>query len=314
MFYGGAAGGGKSVALLMAALQYSDVPGYDALLLRPSLIELQLAGGLIELAHDWLAPTKARWSGETKTWRFPGRGKSGAGGATLTFGYLADAGDVRRYAGSSLLDDRLRRAHPLRGAPLPAHAPRPAPGNQRHAARRRPATAPRLADVPVRLRATSNPGGPGHQLGQEPLRRPHHPRTAASSTCQAGSPTTRTSTRPPTSTRSPSSRPPSANGCCMATGRSPTTASSSSATGSPSSSPTSSPPATPARCATGTSPRPSPAPPTPTPTGRSGSSSSTTDRAAPTTSQTSSANARPPARSNGSSPKPPNATAATPRS
>ena len=147
----------------MAALQYSDVPGYNALLLRPSLIELQLAVGLIELAHEWLAPTKARWSGETKTWRFPGRGKTGAGGATLTFGYLADASDVRRYAGSSLLVPRLRRAHPLRGGPLPAHAPRPAPGNQRHAARRRAAMAPRLADVPVRVRATSNPGGPGHQ-------------------------------------------------------------------------------------------------------------------------------------------------------
>jgi len=27
-FYGGAAGGGKSDALLMAALQYIDIPGY----------------------------------------------------------------------------------------------------------------------------------------------------------------------------------------------------------------------------------------------------------------------------------------------
>ena len=36
-FFGGAAGGGKSVALLMDALQYSDVPGYAALLLRPTL-------------------------------------------------------------------------------------------------------------------------------------------------------------------------------------------------------------------------------------------------------------------------------------
>ena len=29
-FFGGAAGGGKSIALLMAALQYADVPGYHA--------------------------------------------------------------------------------------------------------------------------------------------------------------------------------------------------------------------------------------------------------------------------------------------
>src|SRR5436305_13442926 len=90
-FYGGAAGGGKSLALLMAALQYSDVPGYSALLLRPTLSELQLAGGLIEFAHDWLVGTAASWSGETRTWRFPGPGRRAASdGASLTFGYLAN--------------------------------------------------------------------------------------------------------------------------------------------------------------------------------------------------------------------------------
>lgn len=34
--------------MLMGALQCADVPGYHALLLRPSLSELQFAGGLIE--------------------------------------------------------------------------------------------------------------------------------------------------------------------------------------------------------------------------------------------------------------------------
>ena len=161
VFYGGAAGGGKSVATLMAALQYSDVPGYGALIVRPSLAELQLAGGLIELAHDWLGSTKARWSGETKTWRFPGRGRSGAGGATLTFGYLADASDVARYAGSSFsylgFDEltRFEEAHYRRmfrvlRQPTGDSAGPAAPDGTR------------LHDVPVRIRATSNPGGPGH--------------------------------------------------------------------------------------------------------------------------------------------------------
>lgn len=161
VFYGGAAGGGKSVATLMAALQFSDVPGYDALIVRPSLAELQLAGGLIELAHDWLGSTKARWSGETKTWRFPGRGRSGAGGATLTFGYLADASDVARYAGSSFsylgFDEltRFEEAHyrrmfrVLRQPTGDLGGPAASDGT-------------RLQDVPVRIRATSNPGGPGH--------------------------------------------------------------------------------------------------------------------------------------------------------
>src|SRR5437588_12920642 len=54
VFYGGAAGGGKTAALLMAALQYADVPGYDALLLRPSLAEFGLPGNMIELSQQWL--------------------------------------------------------------------------------------------------------------------------------------------------------------------------------------------------------------------------------------------------------------------
>ena len=36
VLYGGAAGGGKSVAMLMAALQYMDMPGYAAIIFRCS--------------------------------------------------------------------------------------------------------------------------------------------------------------------------------------------------------------------------------------------------------------------------------------
>src|SRR6516162_3036222 len=45
--YGGSAGGGKSSALLMAALQFVDVPGYAALLLRRSFSDLSLPGALM---------------------------------------------------------------------------------------------------------------------------------------------------------------------------------------------------------------------------------------------------------------------------
>ena len=161
VFFGGAAGGGKSVAILMAALQYADVPGYHALVLRPSLTELQLAGGLMELAHEWLAGTKAHWSGDTKKWRLCGPGRSGSGGATLTFGYLADGADVARYAGSSYsfvgFDEltRFEEAHyrrmwrVLRQPTFVGAAPMARDGTS-------------LADVPQRVRSTSNPGGPGH--------------------------------------------------------------------------------------------------------------------------------------------------------
>jgi hypothetical protein len=42
-FYGGAAGVGKSSALLVAALMFADVPGYAALLLRRRFSDLTTA-------------------------------------------------------------------------------------------------------------------------------------------------------------------------------------------------------------------------------------------------------------------------------
>ncbi|HEV2590636.1 MAG TPA: phage terminase large subunit [Gaiellaceae bacterium] len=161
-FYGGAAGGGKTAALLMSALQYADVPGYHALLLRPSLTELALPGNLIDLSHDWLAATKASWNAEMNQWRFPGRTRSGAGGATLTFGYLRDDGDVARYAGTSfsyLGFDELtrfpelhyRRMQRVLRQPTGMQRGDPAPDGTC------------LADVPARLRAASNPGLDHHE-------------------------------------------------------------------------------------------------------------------------------------------------------
>src|SRR5881628_3457440 len=46
-FYGGAVGGGKSAALLMAALQFVDVPGYRALILRRTFAQLSKGDALI---------------------------------------------------------------------------------------------------------------------------------------------------------------------------------------------------------------------------------------------------------------------------
>jgi predicted phage terminase large subunit-like protein len=140
--FGGAAGGGKSQALLMAALQYVDVPGYSALLFRRTYADLTLPGALLDRARDWLGPTDAVWNDREKTWRFPS-------GATLTFGYLDTENDRLRYQGAEAqfvgfdeltqfgerdyryLFSRLRR---LQGSP-----------------------------VPIRMRAASNPGGPGHE-------------------------------------------------------------------------------------------------------------------------------------------------------
>ena len=150
----------------MSALQYSDVAGYAALLLRPTLSELQLAGALIELSHEWLAGSRASWSQETRTWRFPGPGrKAGAGGASLSFGYLASGDDLGRYAGHQLQLPRLRRADPLRGGPLPSDVPRPPPAERgrtgRQPTRRRPRPRP----------GRQQPRRPRPCLGRQPLPR-----------------------------------------------------------------------------------------------------------------------------------------------
>ena len=95
VFYGGAAGGGKTDALLMAALQYVDVPGYRALLFRRTFADLNLPGALMDRARDWLGGTPARWNAHDHVWTFPS-------GASLTFGYLETERDKYRYQSSEL--------------------------------------------------------------------------------------------------------------------------------------------------------------------------------------------------------------------
>ena len=124
----------------MAALQYVDVPGYAAILFRRTFQDLALPGALLERSRVWLTG-KARWNEQVKTWTFPS-------GAKLAFGYLDTPADKYRYQSSEFqfigfdeltqfgeaeylyLFSRLRRLS----------------GSQ----------------VPLRIRAASNPGGIGH--------------------------------------------------------------------------------------------------------------------------------------------------------
>jgi Terminase large subunit, T4likevirus-type, N-terminal len=93
VFYGGAAGGGKSDALLMAALEYIDVPYYSALILRKTFKDLSLPGALMDRAHRWFTGTGAEWSSENKRWTFPG-------GGSITFGHLEAENDKLKYQSS----------------------------------------------------------------------------------------------------------------------------------------------------------------------------------------------------------------------
>lgn len=141
MMYGGAAGGGKSVALLAAALQFATVPGYSALLLRRTFADLNLPKALIPLSHLFLQETDARWDGQKYRWTFPS-------GATLSFGYLATDIDKYRYQGaefSFLGFDELTQFTESQYNYLRSRLRKPANLN-----------------VPLRVRSSSNPGGVGH--------------------------------------------------------------------------------------------------------------------------------------------------------
>lgn len=92
--YGGAAGGGKSDALLMAALEHVDKPGYAALILRRTFRDLNQPDAIMHRAHDWLRGTDAKWSDRDKRYTFPST-------ATLTFGYLDNENDKGQYASAA---------------------------------------------------------------------------------------------------------------------------------------------------------------------------------------------------------------------
>lgn len=148
IFYGGAAGGGKSEVLLAGAAQFVDVPGYAALLLRRRYRDLALPGALLDRARSWWKTSDAHWDGINYQWRFPS-------GALIQFGYMEHEGDEQQYQSAEFqyigydeltqmseqqytyMFSRLRRPDKLKGT--------------------------LLDNVPLRMRGASNPGGKGHE-------------------------------------------------------------------------------------------------------------------------------------------------------
>lgn len=144
VFYGGAAGGGKSDWLLMAALEHVDVAGYAAIIFRKTFTDLSLPGAIMARAHEWLANTDAHWTGDTKQWQFPS-------GASLQFAYLKDPGDELRYQSAEFQFVGFDELTQFDEEPYTYLFSR----------LRRPADGP-LSKVPLRMCAASNPGGRGH--------------------------------------------------------------------------------------------------------------------------------------------------------
>ena len=91
--YGGAAGGGKSDALVIEALRQVDVPNYRALILRKTFPQLR---ELIDKTMQYYKPAfpKARYNASNHCWTFPS-------GAKIYFGSMFRTQDKYNYQGKA---------------------------------------------------------------------------------------------------------------------------------------------------------------------------------------------------------------------
>lgn len=147
VLYGGAAGGGKSYALIMDPVRYFHNPSFQGLLLRRTNDELReikwetmkLYPRIFPPGH----PNEAQWREKDSEWRFKNGGR-------LWLSYLDRDEDVKRYQGQSFTwvgFDEL------------THYPSSFPWD--YLATRVRTTDPELKKH-LAMRATTNPGGPGH--------------------------------------------------------------------------------------------------------------------------------------------------------
>ena len=139
VLFGGAAGGGKSYAMLMDLLRYADNKNCRALLLRRTLAELTELIDKSKQIYPKAFP-KARFKESVKTWEFPS-------GATAMFSYVDKDDDVYRYQGQSFT---------WIGIDELGHYPTPYVWNYLRSRLR--TTDP---DVQTYMRASANPGGSG---------------------------------------------------------------------------------------------------------------------------------------------------------
>jgi hypothetical protein len=140
VLYGGAAGGGKSYAMLADPLRYMQHPQFSGLLLRHTTEELRELIWKSQEMYPKIYPG-IKWSERKMQWIAPS-------GARLWFSYLDRDEDVLRYQGLAFswvgFDELTQWSTPFAW-------------NYMRSRLRSTAS-----DLPVYMRATTNPGGPGH--------------------------------------------------------------------------------------------------------------------------------------------------------
>jgi len=140
VLYGGSAGGGKTFSLIADPMRYFDNPNFNGLILRRTNDELrEIIWKTQELYPK--AFKGAKWQEKKSQWVFPS-------GARLWLTYLERDEDVLRYQGqafSYIAFDELTQ--------------HPTPFAWNYMRSRLRTTDPNL---PIFMRGTTNPGGPGH--------------------------------------------------------------------------------------------------------------------------------------------------------
>jgi hypothetical protein len=139
VLYGGAAGGGKSDGLLLAAAMEYENRAHRAIIFRRSFPELK---DLIRRSLELYPYLGGRYKSSSKEWFF----KSGA---IIEFGYIAKKNDKLKYQG---------RAFNFIGWDELTHWP----DDTAYVYLLSRLRAVKGANVHLRVRATTNPGGPGH--------------------------------------------------------------------------------------------------------------------------------------------------------
>ena len=145
VLYGGAAGGGKSFALLADPMRYFNNKNFNGLLVRRTNDELRELKWKSRELYGKLFP-KAVWREKDSMWIFPS-------GAQFWMTYLERDEDVQRYQGQAftyIAFDEL------------THWPTPFAWNYMRSRLRTASDEGTDDKLPVFMRATTNPGGPGH--------------------------------------------------------------------------------------------------------------------------------------------------------